>query len=72
MVLDVKWLRFSKKNTKKPHRIRKNEKFNTGFVMFQPGPNNTLSQHFMKLGLLVAGENVDTQTGRQTDIIHVL
>ena len=30
--------------------------------MFQPGPNDALSQNFMKLGLLVAEKNVDTQT----------
>ena len=35
--------------------------------MFQPGPNDALSQNFMKLGLLVAEKNVDRQTNRQTD-----
>ena len=34
--------------------------------MFEPGPNDTLSQNFMKLGLLVAEENVDRQTHRHT------
>ena len=35
--------------------------------MFEPGPNDTLSQNFMKLGLLVAEENVDRQTDTHTD-----
>ena len=35
--------------------------------MFQPGPNDALSQNFMKLGLLVAEKNMDIQTDRQTD-----
>ena len=30
--------------------------------MFEPGPNDALSQNFMKLGLLVAEKNVDTHT----------
>ena len=33
--------------------------------MFEPGPNDTLSQNFMKLGLLVAEKNVDRQTNPQ-------
>ena len=33
--------------------------------MFEAGPNDALSQNFMKLGLLVAGKNVDRQTHRQ-------
>ena len=33
--------------------------------MSQLGPNDALSQNFMKLGLLVADKNVDTQTNRQ-------
>ena len=33
--------------------------------MFQPGPNDALSQNFMDLGLLVAEKNVDTQTDTQ-------
>ena len=33
--------------------------------MFEPGPNDTLSQNFMKLGLLVAEKNVDRQTDTQ-------
>ena len=40
--------------------------------MFEPGPNDTLSQNFMKLGLLVAKKNVDRQTDTHTDKIHVL
>ena len=35
--------------------------------MFQPGPNDALSQNFMKLGLLVAEKNVDRQTNTHTD-----
>ena len=34
--------------------------------MFEPGPNDALSQNFMKLGLLVAEKNVDRQTDRHT------
>ena len=34
--------------------------------MFEPGPNDTLSQNFMKLGLLVAEKNVDRHTHTQT------
>ena len=34
--------------------------------MLQPGPNDALSQKFMKLGLLVA-EKKRGQTDRQTD-----
>ena len=34
--------------------------------MYQPGPNDALSQNFMTLGLLVAEKNVDTQTDTQT------
>ena len=34
--------------------------------MFQQGPNDALSQNFMKLGLLVAEKNVDRQTNTQT------
>ena len=34
--------------------------------MFEPGPNDTLSQNFMKLGLLVAEKNVDRQTDTHT------
>ena len=34
--------------------------------MFQLGSNDALSQNFMKLGLLVAENNLDTQTHRQT------
>ena len=34
--------------------------------MFEPGPNDALSQNFMKLGLLVAEKNVDRHTHRQT------
>ena len=34
--------------------------------MFEPGPNDTLSQNFMKLGLLVAEKNVDRQTHTHT------
>ena len=37
-----------------PFRVKK-----TGFVMTQPGPNDTLSQNFMMLGLLVASENTN-------------
>ena len=33
--------------------------------MFQPGPNDALSQNFMKLGILVAEKNVDKPTHRQ-------
>ena len=33
--------------------------------MFQPGQNDALTQNFMKLGLLVAEKNVDTQTNQQ-------
>ena len=33
--------------------------------MFEPGPNDALSQNFMKLGLLVAEKNVDRQTNPQ-------
>ena len=33
--------------------------------MFQPGPNDALSQNFMYLGLLVAEKNVHRQTHRQ-------
>ena len=33
--------------------------------MFEPGPNDALSQNFMKLGLLVAEKNVNRQTNRQ-------
>ena len=36
------------------------------FVMLQPGPNDALSQNFMKLGLLVA-EKRRGQTDRHTD-----
>ena len=36
--------------------------------MFLVGPNDALSQMFMKLGLLVASGNVD----KHTDKIHVL
>ena len=43
-----------------------------GFVMFQPGRNDALSQNFMKMGLLVAEKNVDIQTDKPTDKIHVL
>jgi len=76
----LKWLRFSKtreknilkklikKDTKRAHRIRKNE----NSKMFQPGPNDALSQDFMKLGLLVAEKNIDRQTDKQTHKIHVL
>ena len=38
--------------------------------MFGPGPNDALSQNFMKLGLLVAEKKrgqTDTQTHRHTD-----
>ena len=38
----------------------------SGFFMFQPGPNDALSQNFMKLGLLVAEKNVDRQTDTHT------
>ena len=34
--------------------------------MFEPGPNDALSQNFIKLGLLVAEKNVDRQTDRHT------
>ena len=34
--------------------------------MFEPGPNDTLSQNFMKLGLLVAEKNVDRHTHTHT------
>ena len=34
--------------------------------MFEPGPNDALSQNFMKLGLLVAEKNVDRQTNKPT------
>ena len=37
------------------------------FVMFQPGPNDVLSQNVMELGLLVAEKNVDRQTDKPTD-----
>ena len=35
--------------------------------MFQVGPNDALSQNVMELGLLMASENVNRQTDRQTD-----
>ena len=35
-------------------------------IGFQPGPNDTLSQNFMKLGLLVAEKNVNRATDRHT------
>ena len=34
--------------------------------MFEPGPNDALSQNFMKLGLLVAEKNVNRQTDKPT------
>ena len=34
--------------------------------MFQPGPNDVLSQNVTKLGLLVAKKNVDRQTDKPT------
>ena len=43
-----------------------NSKFRkSGFIMFEVGPNDALSQNFMKLGLLVASENVDRHTDTQ-------
>ena len=35
--------------------------------MFEPGPDDALSQNFMKLGLLVAEKNVDRQTHKHTN-----
>ena len=35
--------------------------------MFQPGPNDALSQNFMKLGVLVVDKNVDGQTDKHRD-----
>ena len=35
--------------------------------MFQPGLKDALSPNFMKLGLLLAEKNVDTQTDTHTD-----
>ena len=64
-----------KKPTKSPLKPVKIQK--SGFVMFQPGPNDALSQNFMKLGLLVAEKNVDRQTDTQDscfisiDLCHV-
>ena len=39
--------------------------------MTQTGPNDTLSQYFMMLGLLVASENANSQTHKQTNKIHI-
>ena len=61
-----------KNNEKCPYNPLKRKIHVSGFVMFQVGPNDALSQNFMKLGLLVAPENVNTHThtDRHTDMLY--
>ena len=56
-----------KKNTKNANRIRKIEDIKKGVIMFQVGPNDTLSQMFMNQGLLVA----DKQMGQNSCFIGI-